>query len=83
MKGASLTGGGFGQTKLRGGRGPEKESSATGGAQTKGAEQRAASSGGKGQHDKRGSGQRDQLDGRARWINHGIEQRTRTKPTTR
>lgn len=31
MKGASLTGGGFGQTKPRGGRGSEKESSATGG----------------------------------------------------
>lgn len=56
MKGASLTGGGFGQTKLRGWRGSEKESSATVGAQTKAAEQRAASSGGKGQHDRRGSG---------------------------
>ena len=56
MKGASLTGGGFGQAKLRGGRDPEKESSATGGAQTKGAKQRAASSGGKGQHDRCGSG---------------------------
>ena len=39
MKGASLTGGGFGQTKLRGWRGSEKESSATVGAQTKAAEQ--------------------------------------------
>lgn len=78
MKGASLTGGGFGQTKPRGGRGSEKESnatggtqtegaeqlngketrkpSATGGTQTEGAEQRAASSGGKGQHDRRSSG---------------------------
>lgn len=56
MKGASLTGGGFGQTKPRGGRGSEKESSATGGTQTEGAEQRAASSGGKGPHDRRGSG---------------------------
>lgn len=77
MKGASLTGGGFGQTKLRGWRGSEKESSATvgaqtkaaeqlngketgkpsatGGTQTEGAEQRAASSGGKGQHDRRSS----------------------------
>lgn len=56
MKGASLTGGGFGQTKPRGGRGSEKESSAMGGTQTEEAEQRAASSGGKGQHDRRGSG---------------------------
>ena len=68
---------GFGQTKLRGWRGSEKESSATveaqtkaaeqlngketgkpsatGGTQTEGAEQRAASSGGKGQHDRRSS----------------------------
>mgnify|MGYP006991807883 CR=1 FL=1 len=42
MKGASLTGGGFGQTKPRGGRGSEKESSATGGTQTEGAEQARA-----------------------------------------
>lgn len=35
MKGASLTGGGFGQAKLRGERDSEKERSATGGPRRK------------------------------------------------